>query len=242
LGADRRVNPLQNLDLEDLNQRFDTAPLSEVLGWCLATIPQGLVQSTSFGVNGLVITDWIYARLQPDPPVPVLFLDTLHHFPETLAIARQIQERYRLDLRVYHAQHATNRRQFEHRYGYALWERDLDRYQWLTKVEPLQRSLEELGAIAWITGRRRDQSPHRAKLPMFEWDAQQRLKINPLIHWSAGQVWSYVLERGIPYNPLYDQGYASIGDVPLTTPVQTGEPERAGRWRGTNRTECGIHL
>lgn len=93
----------------------------------------------------------------------------------------------------------------------------------------------------WLTGRRRDQAQQRSQLPIFERDAQGRLKVNPLANWTHQTLWKYIIENQVPYNPLYDQGYASIGDEPLTTNIRPGETERSGRWRGTGRTECGIH-
>ncbi|MEO0770686.1 MAG: phosphoadenylyl-sulfate reductase, partial [Cyanobacteria bacterium J06649_4] len=111
----------------------------------------------------------------------------------------------------------------------------------LTKVEPLQRALKDLNVNAWITGRRRDQSQTRQDLPIFERDAEGRLKINPLAHWTKKEVWAYIVEQGVLYNSLHDQGYTSIGDEPLTTPTAANEDERAGRWRGIEKTECGIH-
>jgi phosphoadenosine phosphosulfate reductase len=232
---------LQHLDLAELNQRFESAHPLEILAWAIANVPSGLVQSTAFGVDGLVILDLLYRELHPQPAVPVLFLDTLHHFPETLELARTVTQTYGLDLRTYHTLDASTREEFARRYGDRLWETDVNRFHHVTKVEPLQRGLQELGAIAWITGRRRDQSSSRANLPIMEWDDQHRLKINPLATWSYKQVWSYIFQHGLTYNPLHDQGYASIGDEPLTTPITQGESERDGRWRGSEKTECGIH-
>ncbi|MBW4467305.1 MAG: phosphoadenosine phosphosulfate reductase [Pegethrix bostrychoides GSE-TBD4-15B] len=225
------------LDLEELNRRFATAHPVEILAWCIANLPAGLVQTSSFGVDGMVIMDILYHQLKH--PLPVLFLDTLHHFPETLALVAQAQRHYDLDLHVYRA--ANTQQEFAAQHGEALWERDVQQFHLLTKIEPLQRGLAELKATAWMTGRRRDQSANRAELPIFERDTAGRLKINPLAGWTQKETWRYVAEHGVPYNPLHNLGYASIGDQPLTTPTEAGEEERAGRWRGTAKTECGIH-
>ena len=107
-------------------------------------------------------------------------------------------------------------------------------------MEPLQRALDDLQVQAWITGRRRDQSAARQSLPIFE-RVNGRLKVNPLANWTRQDLWAYTEQNGVLYNPLHDQGYTSIGDQPLTTPTAAGEDERAGRWRGTEKTECGIH-
>lgn len=235
------VSLAERLDLKTLNQQFETAHPKSILMWCLEHIEQGLIQSTAFGAGGMVLMDLLYQDLNPFPPIPVVFLDTLHHFPETLALAEQSRDRYHLDLRIYQPQGFQTRETFAARYGDALWEQDLHQYHQVTKVEPLQRALQELGVTAWITGRRRDQSETRTEMSIFEWDTQGRLKVNPLAAWTYKDIWRYIVENQVPYNLLYDQGYASIGDQPLTTMVKEGEHERAGRWRGTERLECGIH-
>ncbi len=237
-GSTQPTATLNHLNLEHLNQQFEQATPQEILAWCVRNIPKGLVQTTSFSM--LAVTHMLYEELSH--PVPVIFLDTLHLFPETLATAQKATAIYDLDLHVYHAVGANSREAFAERYGDRLWERDIDRFYALTKVEPLQRSLTDLHAQAWITGRRRDQSQTRQALPIFERDDQGRLKINPLANWTKKEIWAYTFERNVLYNPLHDQGYTSIGDQPLTTPTAAGEDERAGRWRGSEKTECGIHL
>lgn len=229
-------------DLEELNQRFETAHPREILAWCLENIRTGLVQTTAFGVSGMVVMDILYRDLRPPRPIPVLFLDTLHHFSETLELVQRAQATYDLDLKVYKAPGVDSRKAFAARYGVALWHSDIEKFHYLTKKEPLERGLDELGTVAWITGRRRDQARTRTQIPIFEFDKQQRLKINPLATWTRKETWAYVVEHNVPYNPLHDQGYPSIGDEPLTTQVGEGEDERAGRWRGTAKTECGMHI
>ena len=234
----RSTLPLDHLDLDLLNRQFEQATPQEILAWCICHIPQGLVQTTSFSL--LAVTHMLYEELSH--PVPVIFLDTLHLFPETLTTADKAKAIYDLDLHVYRAVGADSQEAFAKRYGERLWERDIDRFYELTKVEPLQRSLTDLQAQAWITGRRRDQSETRQALPIFERDDQGRLKINPLANWTKKEIWAYTFEHNVLYNPLHDKGYTSIGDQPLTTPTLVGEDERAGRWRGSEKTECGIHL
>lgn len=232
----------QGLDLEALNQKYDTAHPSEVLAWCVENLPTGLVQTSAFNVDDLVITDILYRQLKPAHPVPVMFLDTLYHFPQTLELVAKTKEIYNLNLQTYKMPDIESREAFVAKYGEALWDTDVAQFHHITKIEPLQRGLQELGAIAWITGRRRDQAVTRADMPVFELDGNQRLKVNPLAAWTRKASWAYVVEHGVVYNPLHDQGYASIGDEPLTTPVAEGEDERAGRWRGMGKTECGIHI
>lgn len=233
---------LRTIDLEALNQRFETAHPKDILAWCVEQIPQGLIQTSTFSVDGTVMTDWLYRQLHPAQPIPVVFLDTLHHFPQTLELVDRVQDFYRLNLYVYKPSEANSREEFADRFGEALWQRDIEQFHYLTKIAPLQRALTDLNVVAWITGRRRDQAASRAHMPIFEQDSQGRLKINPMANWSQKESWRYVFQHQLPYNPLYDLGYASIGDEPLTTPIAMGEDERAGRWRGSEKTECGIHL
>lgn len=190
----------------------------------------------------MVIIDILYRVLAPQPPVPVLFLDTLHHFPQTLAFVEKAKSVYTLDLQVYKTLQANSRSDFTARYGEELWHKDIEKFHYLTKVEPLQRGLAQLNTIAWINGRRRDQAETRGNISVFELDKKGRIKINPLANWTRQQTWAYIAEHSVIYHPLHDQGYASIGDEPLALSVVSGEHERAGRWRGMGKTECGIHL
>lgn len=233
---------LTNIDLDALNKRFDTAYPKQILSWCAENIPTGFVQTSAFNVDDMIVTDILYREIKPTPPVPVLFLDTLYHFPQTLELVAKAKALYNLDLQVYKILDVDSREAFAARYGEALWDQDVQQFHHLTKIEPLQRGLAELNAIGWITGRRRDQAVTRADMPVFEIDGNGRLKINPLANWTRKESWAYVFEHDVIYNPLHDQGYASIGDEPLTTPVGEGEDERAGRWRGLGKTECGIHI
>lgn len=237
------VPPIEHvaaLDLKRLNGQFESASPQAIIQWALETIPQGLMQTSAFSI--LVITHMLYREMAPTPPVPVLFLDTLHHFQATLDTVERAHRHYGLDLRVYRARGVSTRAGFAARYGNRLWETNINRFHYLTKVEPLERALNELQIQAWFTGRRRDQSQNRQTLPILELDSQGRLKINPLANWNRQQVWTYTLKHGVLYNPLHDQGFTSIGDEPLTTPIAPGEQERAGRWRGSAKTECGIHV
>ncbi|MGF1459734.1 MAG: phosphoadenosine phosphosulfate reductase [Leptolyngbyaceae cyanobacterium] len=236
----RGVAPLSaELDLTALNQQFELATPQEILGWAIAAFPQGLAQTNAFSIP--ITIHLLYEELKPTRAVPVIFLDTLHHFPETLQTVQRAHARYDLDLHVYRAAGVDSREGFAARYGDRLWERDIEQYHYLTKVEPLQRALQAIDVQVWVTGRRRDQSDSRRAMPILERDTDGRLKINPLANWTRKDVWRYVFKQAVIYNPLHDQGYGSIGDEPLTTPVQAGEHERAGRWRGSAKTECGIH-
>ncbi|MBL1202081.1 MAG: phosphoadenosine phosphosulfate reductase [Nostoc sp. ZfuVER08] len=227
-------------DLEKLNQEFETATPKEILAWSIENIPTGLVQTSAFNVDDMVITHILYSELKF--PVPVIFLNTLYHFDETLELVAKTKQVYNLDLQTYKTLEADTAEAFEAKFGDALWDKDILKFHDITKIEPLQRGLDELNSVAWITGRRRDQAVTRANMPIFELDGKGRLKVNPIATWTRKDSWLYVAEHGVIYNPLHDQGYPSIGDKPITTRVKEGEDERAGRWRGSDKTECGIHI
>ena len=229
-------------ELAELNEKFEQATPRDVLAWCVQEIPTGLVQASAFNVDDQIITDLLYRELKPAVPVPVLFLNTLYHFPQTLELVEKTKEIYNLNLQTYKVPDLNSREEFAARYGDALWDTDISQFHHLTKIEPLQRGLSELNAIGWITGRRRDQATTRIQMDILEIDGKGRLKVNPIANWTRKDSWSYVAEHKVIYNPLHDQGYPSIGDEPITTIVKEGEDERAGRWRGTGKTECGIHI
>lgn len=233
-------NLTANFDLDLLNQQFETATPKDILAWSIENISTGLVQTSAFNVDDMIITHILYSELKH--PVPVIFLDTLYHFPQTLELVAKTKEIYNLDLQTYKTPDVDSREAFTAKYGEALWDKDITQFHHITKIEPLLRGLDELNTIAWITGRRRDQAITRANMPVFELDNLGRLKVNPLATWTRQKSWVYVAEHGVIYNPLHDQGYPSIGDEPITTKVGQGEDERAGRWRGMGKTECGIHI
>jgi phosphoadenosine phosphosulfate reductase len=211
---------------------FDTA--HRALHWAVHRFPRKrLAVVSAFGPGTLAVIHMLSEmRLQ----VPVVFIDTLHHFPETLDLVERVRIRYNLDLRVFRP--AESLHAFEEQHGPRLWERDVERYQQIAKVEPFRRATA--GLDAYITGRRRDQAETRDRLAVIE--SGKPAKINPLAGWSRAEIWRFIHTHDIPYNALHDEGYTSIGDAPLTTPVKAGEHERAGRWRGLGKLECGIHM
>lgn len=220
---------------------LETATPREIIRWSFDQFPdKNIVVTTSCSLP--ITIDLIYQEIELYQSVPIIFIDTLHHFPETLETAARLQSHYGIDLRIYRPRGIASREEFAACYGDQLWQQDLDKFHALTRIEPLERALTELNAQIWITGRRRDQSATRQTMPILEKDPRGYLKVNPLANWTYREVWRYVYQHQVPYNPLHDQGYASIGDEPLTTPVRAGESERSGRWREMEKTECGLHL
>ncbi|KAG0051967.1 hypothetical protein BGZ83_003105 [Gryganskiella cystojenkinii] len=176
-------------------------------------------------------------------PVPLIFIDTLYHFQETLDLAQRVQDHYNIPLKVYKPLNAETAEDFEREYGQRLWETDEVSYDYLVKVEPGRRAYQELGAQAVISGRRRSQKGDRAKLEILEVEkGTGLLKLNPLATWSFQQVWTYLRAYQVPFNALLDQGYRSIGDWHSTKPTSNLEDERSGRWEGKQKTECGLHV
>jgi phosphoadenosine phosphosulfate reductase len=221
-------------NLKLLSDEFETAGPEAALGWAVAEFGKDLALATGFGPEGCVLVAML-SRINPG--TRIFYLDTELLFPETYALRDQLKAKYgvRFERRatLSLSEQATA-------YGERLWEREPDLCCHLRKVEPLRQMLD--GLDAWVTAIRRDQSPTRAQSGIVELDEKFGLvKINPLAGWSTRDVWSYITRNKVPYNPLHDRGYPSIGCVPCTSPVQIGETPRAGRWRGTCKTECGIH-
>lgn len=204
----------------------------------------GLFQETAFGLSGLVSLD-ILSKLSaasPKSQVPLLFLDTLYNFDETLDLVDRVRGRYpQVNLHVYKPEGVDTTSEFEAKYGTELWKCDEEAYDWAAKVEPSERAYRELGVKAVLTGRRRGQGGARKQLDILEVVENGLIKVNPLANWSFKQVKSYIDENNVPYNALLDQGYKSVGDWHSTEPVAEGEDERAGRWKGREKSECGIH-
>jgi phosphoadenosine phosphosulfate reductase len=223
-------------NLAEINHRLEQASLDTLLQWSLDTFDDKVAQVTSFGPTGMVILDHL-ARLSPG--IRIITIDTDFLFPETYRLWNEVQRRYPIKLDVRRS--ALTPPMQTHLHGPRLWAKDPNLCCYLRKVVPLQDVLR--GLNAWLTGLRRDQSSTRADIPLVTWDAKYDLvKINPLAGWTRSRVWSYVVEHNLPYNPLHDQGYASIGCTHCTKPTLTSTDERSGRWLGQQKVECGIHL
>jgi phosphoadenosine phosphosulfate reductase len=222
-------------ELKALSHEFEGASPEVILEWADEEFGPDVALATGFGVEGCALVSMI---ADSDVRTRIFYLDTDLLFPETYALRDQLEARYGVRFERRATGLSLERQAAE--FGERLWERRPDECCRLRKVEPLRQMLS--GLRAWITGVRRDQSATRANAAIVERDSQFGLiKINPLAGWSSQDVWKYVVKHGVPYNPLHNRGYPSLGCVHCTTPVQIGEDARAGRWRGTTKTECGIH-
>ena len=220
-------------ELPSLARALEGRSPEEILAAVAPRFPGRIALACSFGAEDCVLLDLIgRARL----PVDVFTLDTGFLFAETYALWARLEERYGLRIRAAKADLPP----FD-RSGPPPWERDPDACCAARKVEPLRAALAALGA--WVTGIRRDQTPDRANAQVVEWDPRFGLvKVNPLAAWTAADVAAHLARFEVPTNPLHAKGYLSIGCAPCTTPVNPGEDPRAGRWRGREKTECGLHV
>jgi phosphoadenylyl-sulfate reductase (thioredoxin) len=215
---------------------LETSSAADILRWATDRFAPRLTFATGFGMEGCVLIDLIARH---DLAVDIFSLDTGLLFPETYELWSRLEARYGLSIRAVRPVHAVEEQ--ERREGPALWTRDPDRCCALRKTEPLLSVLQDFDA--WVSAIRRDQTADRAEAPVVGWDNRFGIvKISPLVRWSLRDVQAYVNEHDVPTNPLHGRGYPSIGCVPCTTPVEPGEDIRAGRWRGREKKECGLHL
>jgi len=225
-------------ELKSWGDSFETKQPQDVVAAVIERYRGKIVLACSFGAEDVVLVDMVQ---RVDPSVPLFYLDTEFLFPETYVTRDRVIERYGLKpAQVIQMKSLLTPQKQTEEYGHALWSREPDRCCQLRKVEPLTRVLR--GYEAWITGIRRDQAPSRANAGIVEWDQKFELvKINPLARWSWNDVWTYIKVYEVPYNPLHDQHYPSIGCTHCTAPVAPGEDPRAGRWKNFAKTECGLH-
>ena len=224
------------VDLDEACRRLDGASAEEILRWGVETYASRLTMATAFGPEGCAI---LHMLAQIDPRVRVFNLDTGYQFAETLQLRDRIASKYGIEVELVGADDSV--REYEAKNGGPVYASDPDRCCHDRKIVPLRKAVA--GYDAWISSIRADQSSQRSAARVLSWDAKFNLvKINPLLRWSHRDVWSYVVANDVPYNPLHDHGYPSIGCWPCTRAVAVGETdERAGRWAGQAKTECGLH-
>ena len=215
---------------------LEIASATERVRWAHETYGDQLVLTTSFGVQSAVMLHLVTMQI---PEIPVIFVDTGYLFPSTYTFAASLTERLKLNLKTYTPLQTAAQQEALHG---KLWEQGIDgiqRYNRVNKVEPMNRAVQGLGAIAWLSGLRRSQSSSRGKRSVVE--AQNKVtKIYPIIDWSDRDIYQYLTENSLPYHPLWDQGYVSIGDWHSTKKLDEGMTQEDTRFGGLQR-ECGLH-
>ena len=224
------------MQLDSINPELDGKVPEDIIRWASETFGDGLAMTSSFGAQSAVMLHLV-TRVVPD--LPIILIDTGYLFPETYHFVQDLTKRFSLNLKVYTPRVTPAR--YEALHG-RTWEyaEGLSHYHEVFKVEPLQRALEELNVTAWLAGLRGDQTDHRATLRTVE--KQDNLyKVHPILKWTRQDIGKYMAEHKLPYHPLVEKGYASIGDTHSSRPISEGENERDGRFGGFAQ-ECGIHL
>nr|WP_202080132.1 phosphoadenylyl-sulfate reductase [Caldalkalibacillus salinus] len=227
---------INQTDLDQMNEVLDNTDTLGVIEWAYDTYREELVYACSFGAEGIVLLHHI---AQVQPKAKVVFLDTHLHFKETYELIDEVKQRFP-ELQIIMTEPELTIQQQAEQHGDQLWKKSPDLCCALRKIEPLKRALSP--AKAWLSGLRREQSHTRAHTQFINLDHKfKSIKVCPLIHWTWSDVWTYIMRHKLPYNPLHDQGYPSIGCEPCTFAVREGQDSRAGRWSGQTKTECGLH-
>jgi phosphoadenosine phosphosulfate reductase len=237
LAADPPLHPTDALleELERESARLESATPQEILRWAVDRFAPRFTMATAFGPEGMAI---IHMLAEIAPQTPVFNLDTGYQFAETLELRERVREKYGIEVEM--KRPATTVEQYEAAHGGPVYKTDPNQCCFDRKLRVLQEAAR--GQYAWASAIRRDQSPDRAKAPIVGWDRKfQLVKVSPLANWTKKEVWSLIVDQGVPYNPLHDRGYPSIGCWPCTRSVMAGEDERSGRWSGFQKTECGLH-
>jgi phosphoadenosine phosphosulfate reductase len=237
-SAFRKLEPTTALldELRAASQRLETATPEEIIAWGVEHYAPYLTMATAFGPEGCVILSML-AKIAPN--TYVFNLETGYQFQETLDLRDRIAEQYGLEVDL--LQPELSVLEYEALHGGPLYRTNPNQCCFDRKIKTLQRASQVMHA--WMSGIRRDQSADRAQAAIVGWDKKFGLvKISPLANWTKKDVWKRIMDEGIPYNPLHDKGYPSIGCWPCTRAVEAGETdERAGRWSGMRKTECGLH-
>jgi phosphoadenosine phosphosulfate reductase len=227
--------PISRADVEQLADEFETRSSQDLLAWAVDRFEGRIMLTCSWQMQSSVLIDMLH---QLGANIRVVELDTGLLFPETYETRERLVARYDLELeRIDPRETVEEQAESE---GPDLWRRDPDRCCALRKVEPLERAL--VGMDAWITGIRRAQSVTRRDAKVLELDPRGVVKVQPLAGWTDEDVKGYLFAHDVPYNPLHDRGFPSIGCTPCTRAIRPGEDSRAGRWADAEKTECGLHL
>ena len=230
-----QLTPQLAAEIQQKNAELESATPQEILRWSLSRFAPKFTMATAFGPEGMVI---LHMLSEIDQSTPVFNLDTGYQFKETLELREEVIRRYGMTVELKRAD--TTVEEYEKLHGGPVYRDNPDQCCFHRKVQVLEKAV--IGYHAWASAIRRDQSPDRANAPIVGWDKKFGLvKVSPLANWTKPMVWKFITDHNVPYNPLHDQGYTSIGCFPCTRAVTAGEDERAGRWSGFAKTECGLH-
>jgi phosphoadenosine phosphosulfate reductase len=222
--------------IDSANEVLEGKSPQAVLRWAVDRFHPRLTMATAFGAEGCCL---IHMLAEIEPGVRIFNLETGYQFPETLELRERIRERYGIAVEFVRPEMTVA--EYEEEHGGSLYVHRPDQCCYDRKILPLRRAVA--GYDAWVSAIRSDQTNHRAKANVVQWDAKFNLvKVNPLLNWTKKDVWTFINKHDVPYNPLHDRGYPSIGCWPCTRPVGDSEDERAGRWAGTLKKECGLHV
>lgn len=237
LAADPPLQPTDSFlaELERESQKLESASPQQILSWAVDRFAPKFTMATAFGPEGMTL---IHMLSEVAPETPIFNLETGYQFAETLELRERVAKRYGIKVEFKYPD--TTVEQYEAANGGPVYQTDPNRCCFDRKLRVLHTAAR--GQYAWASAIRRDQSEDRAKAPIVGWDRKfQLVKVSPLANWTKNDVWSLIAKHEIPYNPLHDQGYPSVGCRPCTRATMLGEDERSGRWSGFQKTECGLH-
>lgn len=227
---------IPEVEIKKANETLRDSSPQEILRWAVDAFHPKLMMATAFGAEGCSI---IHMLAEIEPAVRVVNLETGYQFAETLELRERIKTRYGIEVEYIYPELTVV--DYEKEHGGPLYTHRPDQCCFDRKIIPLRKCV--VGYNAWISSIRKDQSEHRKVAGVVQWDAKFGLvKVNPLLNWGFKDVWAFITKNEVPYNPLHDRDYPSIGCWPCTEPVKPGDDERAGRWAGKAKKECGLHV
>jgi phosphoadenosine phosphosulfate reductase len=225
-------------DIANANRELAGATPQTILQWAVKAFHPRLLMATAFGAEGCCV---IHMLAEIEPLVTFINLETGYQFSETLELRERINARYGIAVQYIRPEQTVA--EYEQEHGGPLYGHRPDQCCHDRKVLPLQRAMARYSPRAWISAIRKDQTVDRNQAAVVQWDSKFNLvKVNPLLNWTKKEVWSFIVKHDVPYNPLHDRDYPSIGCWPCTRPVSAGEDDRAGRWAGKVKKECGLHV
>jgi phosphoadenosine phosphosulfate reductase len=241
-SADLHGHPVDGLDLDALNTLFEKSQPEQIVHWAAAHFgPGDLIMSSSFGADSAVL---LHMANRAVPRIRVVMVDTGYLFPETHLFMEELRRRLDLNVWVYRTQNDPIAWLQHAGEGNPAWRKDIDACCAANKIEPFVRAMKQLRPRAWLRGVRRDQARTRQAMPFVEWDKRYGCyAVSPLLNWTPRDIHHYLKQHDLPYHPLREKNYVSIGCNPesCTLPIQLGDDPRSGRWSGQNKLECGIN-